>query len=470
MSKIFKRTKILATIGPATYDPEMIYQVIDNGVNGCRLNFSHGEYSWHEQAIKWIREASQRRGKTVALVQDLQGPKIRLGEIDNNHYEVKAGDELILDFAVKAQNGNILPVQYNLAEKVKPGEAISIFDGKVQASVVEVVSKTAIKIKVKNDGAVASKKGINLPDTDFGGDVIPKKDREDVKWGAKQDFDYVAMSFIQSAADILQMRGILKELDYDAQIIAKIETKAAVESDKVMREIVKATDVIMVARGDMAIEIGAERVPVVQAKLVKMCRQYNKLCIVATQTMGSMTDNPIPTRAEASDVSTAVLQGADVVMLSEETAMGNYPLETVQTLRKIILYTQNHADMHDVEPEEPEQIYQVAKAAVGLAEDVKADSIVVETGSGLTARAVASRRPTLPILSVTGSQRVANQLALMYACSSFCRPFSVTYGPDLVRELKASGYFEDKPHKTVTISGKSPDGVGGCDSIQIRDL
>ncbi len=331
--------------------------------------------------------------------------------------------------------------------------------------VLEIVSPTAIKIKIKNDGTLMSKKGINLPETDFAGDVLPEKDLKDIEWGAKQDFDYVAMSFIQSADDIKQLRKRLAALKF----IAKIETKAAGKNEKVMREIVEATDVIMVARGDMAAEVGPEVVPIVQQKLVRLCRQYNKTCIVATQTMGSMVDSPIPTRAEANDVATAVLQGADVVMLSEETAMGNYPLEVIATLKKIILYTQEHADLTDVEPNDQSQIYRVAAAAVDLAEAVKADTIVVESTSGLTAHAVASHRPTMPILSVTDNQRVANQLALMYACSSFCRPFSVTYGVDLVRELKASGYFENKPHKIVTISGQASN-VGGCDSIQIRDM
>ncbi len=471
MSKIFKRSKILATIGPATFDPEIIYQLIDNGVNGCRLNFSHGTHEWHEQALQWIRAASARRGgKTVAVVQDLQGPKIRLGEIKDNHFDVAAGDELILDYKVKEQNGKILPVQYNLAEKCQAGEALSLFDGRVQASIMEIVSPTAIKIKIKNNGVLMSKKGINLPDTDFGGDVLPDKDIEDLKWGAKQDFDYVAMSFVQNASDIEKMRALMMELKYDAKIIAKIETKAAVKNDKVMREIVRATDVSMVARGDMAAEVGAEVVPIVQSKLVKLCRQYNKICIVATQTMGSMVDSPIPSRAEASDVANAVMQGADVVMLSEESAMGNYPLETVQALKRIMLYTQEHAETTPVELCDDSQIYHVAKAATTLAEEVKADSIVVETGTGLTASAVAGQRPTMPILSVTDNQRVANQLALLYACSSFCRPFSVTYGADLVRELKATDYFENKDHKCVTVSGRAHSAVGGSDVIQIRDI
>ncbi|MDR2063268.1 MAG: pyruvate kinase [Candidatus Nomurabacteria bacterium] len=468
MSKIFKRTKILATIGPAVNSFEAIYGLIDAGVNGCRLNFSHGNYEEREQQVKWIREASAKRKKNVAIIQDLQGPKIRLGELKDNHLLVKKDDDLVLDYAAGTHDGGLtLPVQYNLADKVKVGDPVFIFDGKIKTKVTEIVSETAIKLRVENDGFLMSKKGLNLPETDFGGDIITEKDMRDIEWGADKDFDFVALSFIQSAADIENLRQILVSLGSDKQIIAKIETKKAIENDDTMRAIVSATDAIMVARGDMAVEAGAEVVPAVQRKLVELCRKQGKLCIVATQTMGSMVDNPEPTRAEANDVATAVIQGADVVMLSDETANGKYPIETVREMKKIILYTQNHVGVDKIDLVKHEQVDFMAHAAAQLAEKVGADLIITETGTGLTATSVASHRPTMPIISVTSHQRVAQQLALMYANSAFVRPYTETYGLDLVRELKEAGYLQGENLKVVIVSGHERK-VGGADTIRLR--
>ena len=367
MSKLFKRTKILATIGPAVMSEEAVTELIMAGVNGCRLNFSHGNYIERDEQIAWIRNAAAKKGRSVSIVQDLQGPKIRLGELKANHLDVKAGDELTLDFdCEKHDGGKVLPVQYNLADKVKVGEPIFLFDGKIRAEVIDVPSKTAIKIRVGNDGYLMSKKGLNLPDTDFGGDIITEKDMADIEFGASRDFDYVALSFVQSAADIDKLRQILLSHGSTAQIIAKIETKKAIESDEAMEAIVEASDGVMVARGDMAVEAGAEVVPIVQRKLIALCRKHSKLCIVATQMMGSMVENPEPSRAEVSDVANAVIQGADAVMLSDETANGKYPLEAVRAMKKVILYTQNHSKVAPIEsdPISASKTYDAISAAV----------------------------------------------------------------------------------------------------------
>lgn len=478
MSKLFKRTKILATVGPAVFAEEKIKDMVYAGVNGFRLNFSHGNYEERDEQIRVIRKYAAERGKTVAIVQDLQGPKIRLGEIKDNRMDLKAGDEIILDHAVNEHDGGTtLPVQYNLAEKVKVGEPIFMFDGKIRTEVTEIVSKTAVKVKVENDGFIMSRKGINLPDTDLGGDIITEKDMADIEFGASRDFDFVAMSFIQSAEDIEKLRQILVSHGSTAQIIAKIETKKAIENDEVMEEIVKATDGIMIARGDMAIEAGAEVVPIVQRKLIALCRQYSKLVIVATQMMASMVDNPEPTRAEVSDVATAVLLGADAVMLSDETANGKYPIETIKEMKKVILYTQNHSRILPVE-KDPTGEYKnydaISKAAVQLAEKIKADLIVAATKTGATAALIAAQRPNIPILTVTSNPRVAQQLALTYSNSAFVRPYTSGYAMDLVNELKSTGYLhvpEDKEYLTVVmLSGVAKDEAGGTDSIQIRRI
>lgn len=472
MAIIFKRTKILATLGPATNNPEMIEELIKAGVNGIRLNFSHGSYEERDEQFPWIREASQKVGKPVAILQDLQGPKIRLGALQDNRFEVKKGDEIILDHSVQEHDGSAnLPIQYNLAEKVKIGEPIYIFDGKVRTTVVEITSETAIKVRIENDGILMSKKGINLPDTDFGGDILTPKDLKDIEYGLNKDIDYVALSFVQSPDDIINLRQILVAGGSKAQIIAKIETKAAIKPE-VMEEIVKVTDGIMVARGDLAVEAGAEVVPIVQRQLMALCRKHGKLSIIATQMMASMVDSPEPTRAEVSDVANAVIQGADTVMLSDETANGSYPLETVAAMKRTILYTQEHAPVaaiHDVTAKNL-QLDAISTAAVKLAEQLKVDAIIAETKSGATAANIAAHRPNLPIVSVTSELQSAQQLALSYANRSYVRPDSAEAGFDLAKELKAEGFFGEGMAKVIIVSGQQPGIIGTTDTIKVRVL
>ena len=477
MSKLFKRTKILATIGPATNSAEKVEEVIMAGANGCRLNCSHGSNEERDQQIKWIREAAAKKGRSVAILQDLQGPKIRLGILKDNQLDLKAGDELILESKeFEHDGGKTVPVQYNLAGKVKVGEPLSMFDGKVKSKVIEIVSDTAIKIEILNDGFIMSRKGLNLPDTDFGGDILTSKDLADIEYGANSDYDYVSLSFVQSASDIEKLRQILLSYGSTAKVIAKIETKKAIESEENLEAIVKAADGIMVARGDMAVEAGAEVVPIIQRKLVSLCRANSKLCIVATQMLSSMVDNPEPTRAEVSDVATAVIQGVDVVMLSDETANGKYPVETVKEMKKVILYTQNHsriAPIAHLPVGEKSEVYDaISSATARLAERIEADVIICQTASGVTATTMAAQRPNLPIVSVTSNQRVANQLALNYASSAFYRPYSEDFGLRLAEELKETGYLQTKEGKkdllTVIVSGDRD--KFGTDTIKIRKI
>ena len=477
MSKLFKRTKILATIGPATNSAEMIEEVIMAGVNGCRLNCSHGSNEERDQQIKWIRAAAEKKGRSVAILQDLQGPKIRLGMIVDNRLDLAKGDKLILesDTNYEHDGSKRVPVQYNLAAKVKVGEPLSMFDGKVKATITKIVSDTAIEIEILNDGFIMSKKGLNLPDTDFGGDILTAKDMADIEYGANCDYDYVSLSFVQSASDITNLKQILLSLGSTAKVIAKIETKKAISSDEHLEEIVKASDGIMVARGDMAVEAGAEVVPIVQRKLIAMCRAHAKPCIVATQMLSSMVDSPEPTRAEVSDVATAVVQGADVVMLSDETANGSYPVETVKEMKKVILYTQNHSRVASIKrsPEGESAKYDaISGAAVKLAEEIDADAIICQTASGATPLMIAAQRPDLPIVSVTTNQRVANQLALLYANSAFVRRYSEEFGYQLAEELKESGYLKTKEGVkdllAVIVSGDK--NRYGTDTIRVREV
>lgn len=477
MSKLFKRTKILATIGPATNSAEKILEVIMAGANGCRLNCSHGSDAERDQQIKWIREAAAKKGRSVAILQDLQGPKIRLGAIKDNRLDLKKDDEVVLEAKAEYEHdgGLTIPVQYNLAEKCRVGEPLSMFDGKVKGEIIEIVSETAIKIRILNDGFVMSKKGLNLPETDFGGDILTEKDLHDIEYGAGCDYDYVALSFVQSPEDVMKLKQLLLSYGSTAKVIAKIETKKAIATEQNLEAIVEVADGIMVARGDMAVEAGAEVVPIIQRKLIALCRKHAKLCIVATQMMSSMVDNPEPTRAEVSDVATAVVQGADAVMLSDETANGSYPLETIKEMKKVILFTQNHSRVATVtrNNDKLEAIYTaISSAAARLAENIDADVIVCQTASGVTATMMAAERPNLPIVSVTSNPRVANQLALIYANSAFVRPYAPDFGYDLAVELKKSGYLQVQDgilDLTAVIVSGDRDKVG-TDTIKVRKI
>ena len=470
-SNVFKRTKILATIGPATFSQEKVFQLLDAGVNGIRMNFSHGDNESRLEQINWVRTASQRLGKPVAILQDLQGPKIRLGILKDNMLDVKAGDMLVLDSEIAEHDGSFnLPVQYNLAEKMKVGEPLYMFDGKIKTIVREIVSSTAIRVEVQNDGFLMSRKGLNLPDTDFGGDIMTSKDIADLEWGAKQDFDYVALSFVQKADDIIDLRQRLVELGSTVDIIAKIETKSAVDPEN-LEEIVKASDGVMVARGDLAVEAGAEIVPVMQRRIIALCRKYCKLVIVATQMMGSMVDNPEPSRAEVSDVANAVIQGADVVMLSDETANGKYPIETVRAMRRTILYTQEHSEVMMVDKTEMREKTDaiLSYTAAQLARRIKARAIIAETNTGATAVNVGAYRPNLPIVCVTENVKTAQKLALSYASRPYIRPNELNAATKLAEELKREGYFGEDPVTVVLVSGHHPE-PGKTDNIQIKTL
>ena len=464
----FKRTKIMATVGPATHSYEAIYGLIESGANGLRLNFSHGTDEARDEQIAWIRKASNELKKPVAIFQDLQGPKIRLGEIKDNHYDVKKGDVLQLTFGAD-HDGTTIPIQYDIATKVRPGERVYIFDGKVKTVATKVEDKI-VHVRVENDGFFMSRKGINLPDTDFGGDVLTEKDYRDIDFGATRDIDYVGLSFVHSVDDIHMLRAYMAEKGSTAQVIAKIETKPAIDDDE-LEKIVEASDGVMVARGDLAVEVGAEIVPVVQRKIIELCHNHAKISIVATQMMMSMVNNPEPTRAEVNDVSHATVIGADCVMLSDETANGDYPLETVQSMKRIIMYTQAHIQVRPLGTPSylGKHVTAISSAAVTISNQVHATAIVAETKSGATAQHIAAHRPLIPIISVTSDPRVAQQMALLYANKSFLRPDGERAGLNLAEELVKENYLPH-PSTVVIVSGRQPGMQGATDTIRVRTL
>lgn len=462
----YKRTKMIATVGPATDSYESIYELIKAGANGIRLNFSHGTHQEMANNISNIRKASKALGKPVAIIQDLQGPKVRLGDFEGV-VEVKKGQSLGLVYKPKEVMAGQLPVQYDLSKKVKPGEDLFLFDGKVKTKIL-TVSNGLVMVKVENDGILIKRKGINLPDTDFGGDVITPKDKADLVFGSTQDIDYVAQSFVQSAEDVNEMRLLLNNLGMNAKIIVKFETKKALDN---LEDIVKETDLLMVARGDLAYEVLPEAVPTIQKQLIATCAKYSKPVIVATQMLFSMTTSAQPTRAEVSDIATAVLDGADCLMLSDETAIGSHPIEAVKVMKRVILYTENNTPQKVSYPEYRDQSRQVAisEAIVGLADTIHAKAIVAETKSGSTAIQIASRRSQIPIIAVTSDNRVAQQLAIVYVVKSYVRPVNKLAATKLTDWLRQNKIL-NKGDIVVTASGKYPGVVGTTDTIKVRIL
>lgn len=336
-----KKTKIIATIGPSIASLENIKKATEAGARIFRQNFSHGTNEERLKEIKWVQKTAEKMGVRVALMQDLQGPKIRLGKLKSNCYAVKKNDEIGLTYGIKHDGGPNLPIQHDIADLVKSGDEISLFDGTVKGKIVKVAGKIVI-IKILNDGLLLNNKGVNLPDAKFEtGSALTEEDEKNIKWGTNKGYKYVALSFAQTAGDVEYLRKILRAHGSKAKVIVKLETKTAV-SKKNLEEIIKASDGVMVARGDMAAEIGAEKVPSTQQEILKLCKKHEKFTIVATHMLASMTEKPFPTRAELQDVASAVMGGADMVMLSEETASGKFPIEAIEMMQKTINFTEKN--------------------------------------------------------------------------------------------------------------------------------
>ncbi len=462
----FKRTKIIATVGPATDSYKALLALVEAGVNGIRLNFSHGTAEERTRQIKWIRKAAKACGKPVAIIQDLQGPKIRLGDFDGI-VNVHKGQALSFQYKADYTASGHLPTQYDLSKKVKRGEQIYLYDGKIRTTVTSM-HEDIVRVEAQNDGILIKRKGMNLPDTDFGGDIITAKDRADLVYGSAQDIDYVALSFIQTAEDIVRLRKILKSMNSDAKVIAKIETKAAVDN---LELIIKESDAVMIARGDLAVETAAESVPTVQRRIIGLGQRYAKPTIVATQMLASMSETPEPTRAEVSDIATAVLVGADCVMLSDETAIGAYPIEAVETMKRVILYTENHLPLTVSFPDRDDHSRQAAISAaiLGLAANIDAKAIVAETKSGATALQIVSHRSTIPLIAVTNDIRTAQQLAIVFSVKTYVRPVDAQAAVKVTDWLRKNKVLR-KGDIVVTASGRYPGVVGTTDTIKVRVL
>ncbi len=409
-----KKTKIVATIGPASRNEKTLEGMIKAGLNVVRMNMSHGSHEEHGETVALITKLEKKLGKSIALLQDLSGPKIRLGKVEEGTV-VKNGQKYILTTTAITGNAERAYINYSkLPKEISVGDAIKIDDGRVSLKAVSV-HKNEITCKVIVGGKLSSHKGVNLPDTKLSISSLTPKDIKDLEFGLKHNVDFVAFSFAQTSNDIIKLKKILAQKKSTAKVIVKIETTQAVEN---LDAILDVTDGAMVARGDMAVEVGVDKVPLIQKEIIKKCNRLGKPVITATQMLDSMEKSATPTRAEVSDIANAILDGTDAIMLSGESATGMYPVEAVETMTKIALQTEPHAHNTNLEflKTSLDIVDTVTVSAVRIANNVGAELIVSLTETGFTAQMMARFKPHMPVIAITPHEHTFRQLKLLYGC------------------------------------------------------
>ncbi|PWA11117.1 pyruvate kinase [Pueribacillus theae] len=412
-----RKTKIVCTIGPASDSVEMLVKLINAGMNVARLNFSHGNHEEHLARINNIREAEEQAGKTIAILLDTKGPEIRTGMMENGEIKLEEGKELIISMDEVIGTPEKISVTYTgLAQDVKAGDRILLDDGLIELEVIEKSTKE-IKTRILNGGTLTNTKGVNVPNVRVNLPGITEKDAEDIEFGIKYGVDFIAASFVRRSSDVLEIREILEKNDATSiHIIPKIENQEGVDN---IAGILEVSDGLMVARGDLGVEIPAEEVPLVQKMLIHECNTAGKPVITATQMLDSMTRNPRPTRAEASDVANAIFDGTDAIMLSGETAAGKYPVETVETMHKIASRTEQALDYREILRNRSRESFITTTNAISqsvsyTALNLDASAIITATESGHTARMISKFRPKAPIIAVTSYQGVCRKLSLVW--------------------------------------------------------
>jgi pyruvate kinase len=413
-----RKTKIVCTIGPTSQKEEIFKELVLNGLNVARLNFSHGNHEEHKVRIDTIKKVRDELCTNVAIMLDTKGPEIRTRDFENGEVELIKGQEFTLTSREVLGNNTIASVTYErFAEDVKKGDTVLIDDGLISLEVVEEVNETDLRCIVKNEGIIKNKKGVNVPNVKINLPALTLRDIGDIEFGIKEDIDFIAASFIRKADDVISIRRVLEKNDADhIMIISKIENREGVEN---IDAIIEVSDGIMVARGDLGVEIPAEEVPLVQKMLIKKCNKAGKPVITATQMLDSMIRNPRPTRAEVSDVATAIFEGSDAIMLSGETASGSYPVEAVKTMSKVAVMIENSLDYEEIlrtkyVNENNSITNSISQATCRTSLDLKATAIVTATSSGYTAAAVSRFRPSAPIVAVTESEYVMRKMSLYW--------------------------------------------------------
>jgi len=461
-----RRTKIVATIGPASREPQTLTRMVEAGMDVARLNFSHGNLELHAENAERVRAAASAAGRQVAILQDLPGPKLRVGAIENEIADLRPGDGLVLMCgSTEIGNVNRLSVSWaGLAEAVDPGDVIYLADGKIRLRVLAVrVGDGEVETTVEVGGAVASRQGLNIPGSTRGLEAVPAEDLEMLAFGESIGVDLVALSFVRSAEDITSVRNHTR-----LPLIAKIEKPQAMDAAE---DIIRTADCVMVARGDLGIELPIQDVPLAQKRLLKLAGQLARPSITATQMLDSMVSSPRPTRAEATDVANAIFDGTDAVMLSQETAVGQYPVETVAMMASIAERTEEAVPYREwnetrVRRDARDPAYTVAHSACAAARDLHLAAIVTPTLSGRSARLVASHRPNVPIYALSPGRETVRRCALMWGVqAASMRRHEVTEAliADAARRVVELGWV--KPGQRVAITAGLPSGLPGTTSL-----
>jgi len=464
-----RRAKIVATLGPATSSYEDIRAIIDAGVDVARMNLSHGSYDVHEAVYANVRKAAEDSGRAVAVLVDLQGPKIRLGKFEGGPYDLAVGDIFTITIDEVLGTKELSGTTYKgLPGDVAPGDFLLIDDGKVKVRVVKSDAST-VTTEVVVAGAVSNNKGINLPGVAVNVPALSEKDEDDLRWGLKLGADLIALSFVRNADDITRVHEIMAEEGRKVPVIAKIEKPQAVEH---LEAIVDAFDAIMVARGDLGVELPLEAVPIVQKRAVELARRMAKPVIVATQMLESMISSPVPTRAETSDVANAVLDGADAVMLSGETSVGEYPVITVQTMARIVESTEEHGleRIPALGTKPRTQGGAITLAAAEVADFVGARYVCVFTESGDSARRMSRLRFKIPMKAFTPDPAIRRRMALTWGIESFLVP-RVTHTDAMymqVDEVLIGQGLAEVGDVVVVISGSPPGIAGSTNDLRVH--
>ncbi|HEY6935382.1 MAG TPA: pyruvate kinase [Marmoricola sp.] len=466
-----RRAKIVCTLGPATSSKEQIRKLVEAGMDVARMNLSHGSHAEHAEIYRRVREASDETGRGVGIFVDLQGPKIRLGNFANGSEELEVGQRFTITTRDVPGDAKCASTTYDgLPGDVSPGDQVLIDDGRIRLLVLEVEGQE-VHTEVVVGGTVSNHKGINLPGVPVSVPAMSEKDIEDLRWALHLTVDYIALSFVRSARDVEDVRSIMREEGVMLPVIAKIEKPQAIDN---LDEVIDAFDAFMVARGDLGVECPLEDVPVLQKRVIDRARRNAKPVIVATQMLDSMINSPRPTRAEASDVANAVLDGADAVMLSGETSVGKYPIETVQTMARIIEATEGH-ELPSMAARGWRPMTRggvIAKAAAEVAESVGAKYLVAFTQSGDSARRLARYRSTIPVLAFTPLDLVRSQLSLTWGVETF-RTGPVEHTDEMVRQvdeqlLKIGRVREGD--QVVIIAGSPPGIPGSTNALRIHRM
>ena len=441
-----KKTKIVCTIGPASEDRKVLTHLVASGMNVARLNFSHGDYDEHRNRIETIRDIREKLDQPIAIILDTKGPEIRTRDFEGGEATLKEGSEFVLRPGDEPGNENGCSITHDrLASEVKKGDVILIDDGLIKLTVRRIEGDSVVTI-VENGGVVKNKKGINIPGVDISLPILTDKDKSDLLFGIREQVDFIAASFVRNKEDVFAIREFLDENGGEnIHIISKIENTHAVEN---LDEIIAASDGVMVARGDLGVEIPAEQVPIVQKDIIKKCNFVGKPVITATQMLDSMMKNPRPTRAEVTDVYNAILDGTDAVMLSGETAAGSYPIEAVQTMGRIAESAEMHLKRNFRSSrkyvDEESLTSAVSLAAVKLATDLDAKAILTPTGSGYTAKRIAKYRPNCDIIAFSDREYIRRRLSVVWGVETLSmRVFTDAYAltRSIVRKAEKAGYL-----------------------------